>query len=112
MPPGKDKTEALLLAVSPTDRASPQQSQDVCLSDRGDSAMDLQVTEVLEAWLVRTPSLSTRENYSLDLNQFLDFVGVPVDRLANSLKSGLAMWPAGATSYVPTASRIAPFAGK
>jgi integrase/recombinase XerD len=43
--------------------------------------LDRQVTEALEAWLVRTPSRNTRENYSLDLNQFLDFVKIPSDRL-------------------------------
>src|SRR5262249_43380001 len=43
--------------------------------------LDRQVTEALEAWLVRTPSLNTRENYSLDLNQFMDFVRIPSEHL-------------------------------
>src|SRR5262249_28109900 len=43
--------------------------------------LDRRVTEALEAWLVRTPSVNTRENYSLDLNQFLDFVAIPSEHL-------------------------------
>lgn len=43
--------------------------------------LDRRVVEALEAWLVKSPSLNTRENYSLDLNQFLDFVGIPSEHL-------------------------------
>lgn len=41
----------------------------------------LQVTEAVDAWLVRSNSLATRENYSLDLGQFLDFINAPIDGL-------------------------------
>ena len=44
--------------------------------------LDRQVAEALEAWLVKSPSLNTRENYSRDLSQFLDFVGIPAEHLA------------------------------
>ncbi len=45
------------------------------------SELDLRMTEALESWLVRTPSLNTRENYALDVNQFLDFARIPSDHL-------------------------------
>jgi integrase/recombinase XerD len=35
----------------------------------------------LEAWLVKSPSPNTRESYALDLNQFLDFAGIPSEHL-------------------------------
>lgn len=33
------------------------------------------------AWLLKSPSRNTRENYARDLKQFLAFVGIPPDRL-------------------------------
>lgn len=41
--------------------------------------LQLQVTEAVDAWLVRSNSSATRENYSLDLGQFLDFIKAPID---------------------------------
>lgn len=37
--------------------------------------------EACQAWLARSPSLDTRQNYARDLGQFLAFVGVPANRL-------------------------------
>jgi integrase/recombinase XerD len=36
-----------------------------------------QLDEAFQAWLTRTPSAETRDGYSRDLYQFLDFAGVP-----------------------------------
>ncbi|MBY0457638.1 MAG: tyrosine-type recombinase/integrase [Gemmataceae bacterium] len=38
-----------------------------------------QLGEAMEAWLTRSPSTETRDGYSRDLYQFLDFAGVPID---------------------------------
>lgn len=38
-----------------------------------------QLGEAMEAWLTRSPSAETRDGYSRDLYQFLDFAGVPID---------------------------------
>lgn len=38
-----------------------------------------QLGEAMEAWLTRSPSAETRDGYSRDLFQFLDFAGVPGD---------------------------------
>lgn len=38
-----------------------------------------QLGEAMEAWLTRSPSAETRDGYSRDLHQFLDFAGVPID---------------------------------
>lgn len=38
-----------------------------------------QFGEAVEAWLTRSPSMETRDGYSRDLFQFLDFAGVPPD---------------------------------
>mgnify|MGYP002779580880 CR=1 FL=1 len=49
---------------------------------RGSSGLlDLrrQLGEAVEAWLTRSPSAETRDGYSRDLFQFLDFAGVPGD---------------------------------
>ena len=45
------------------------------------TVLDRKVAEALEAWLVKSPSLNTRANYALDLNQFLDFVRIPSEHL-------------------------------
>jgi hypothetical protein len=37
--------------------------------------------EAVSAWLVRSPSPSTRSNYARDLEQFLAFIGVPATHL-------------------------------
>jgi integrase/recombinase XerD len=34
-----------------------------------------------DAWLLKSPSRNTRENYARDLRQFLAFVGIPANRL-------------------------------
>ena len=39
------------------------------------------LTEVRDAWLVRSPSLQTRDCYARDLQQFLSFVGTPPEQL-------------------------------
>jgi integrase/recombinase XerD len=36
-----------------------------------------QLEEAFQAWLTRSPSVETRDGYSRDLYQFLDFAGVP-----------------------------------
>jgi len=41
----------------------------------------VRITEASEAWLSRTPSRNTTVNYSLDLQQFLTFIGVGPDQL-------------------------------
>jgi hypothetical protein len=54
-----------------------------------------QIAEAVEAWLVRSNSKSTRENYAMDLVQFLDFIGAPVDgldRLATVRPVMVAAW--------------------
>ena len=38
-----------------------------------------QLGEAYQAWLTRSPSAETRDGYSRDLFQFLDFAGVPTD---------------------------------
>lgn len=38
--------------------------------------------DAVKAWLLRTPSQKTRENYRRDLEQFLFFAKIPVDRLS------------------------------
>ena len=47
------------------------------------TASDLRgrITEARDAWLVRSPSLQTRDAYSRDLECFLSFVCVPLDQL-------------------------------
>lgn len=42
-----------------------------------------QLGEAMEAWLTRSPSAETRDGYSRDLFQFLDFAGVPGDEWEN-----------------------------
>lgn len=54
-----------------------------------------QIAEAVEAWLVRSNSKATRENYAMDLVQFLDFIGAPVDgldRLATVRPVMVAAW--------------------
>ncbi len=41
------------------------------------SEIDDQVKEAKEAWLTKSPSDDTRENYDRDLRQFREFVGIP-----------------------------------
>ena len=39
------------------------------------------LTEACQAWLARSPSFDTRQNYARDLRQFFIFLGVPPDRV-------------------------------
>ncbi len=51
--------------------------------------------EARRAWLLKSPSKDTRENYARDLNQFLAFVGIPSDhleRLATIVPRQVAEW--------------------
>lgn len=55
----------------------------------------LEITEAVEAWLVRSNSKATRENYAMDLAQFLDFINAPVDglhRLMSVRPAMVAAW--------------------
>jgi integrase/recombinase XerD len=61
-------------------RRSQLADQAPAFQQRDSSAMpDLrhQLEEAVHAWLTRTPSAETRDGYSRDLYQFLDFAGVP-----------------------------------
>lgn len=54
-----------------------------------------QLGEAVEAWLTRSPSPETRDGYSRDLFQFLDFAGVPCDeweKLANIRPGTVSAW--------------------
>lgn len=51
----------------------------------GHASVRVQVTQALEAWLLRSNSNATRENYAMDLGQFLDFIEAPVDALERLL---------------------------
>jgi integrase/recombinase XerD len=51
--------------------------------------------EARHAWLTKSPSLDTRQNYARDLQQFLDFVEVPPDhleRLVSIVPGQVAAW--------------------
>ena len=50
--------------------------QDTPPSDRP-SSLRRQLAEAFHAWLTRSPSMETRDGYSRDLFQFLDFAAVP-----------------------------------
>lgn len=45
-----------------------------------------QVTEACQAWLMKSPSQATRENYFRDLQQFISFIGMPHDQLERLLQ--------------------------
>lgn len=47
------------------------------LASNDPSALRRQLGEAFHAWLTRSPSAETRDGYSRDLFQFLDFAGVP-----------------------------------
>ncbi len=81
IPPLADAPRKAIEASSPS--ASPSQLPSA-FADA--SEVDLRVAEALEAWLVKSPSRNTRENYSLDLNQFLDFCAIPAERLGQLLR--------------------------
>ena len=44
-------------------------------------SLRLQIVRVVEAWLKKSRSKKTRENYAMDLTQFLDFIEAPIDEL-------------------------------
>ena len=51
--------------------------------------------QAVQGWLGKTPSQCTREAYARDLNQFLDFCGIPrthLDELALVLPKHVAAW--------------------
>jgi hypothetical protein len=43
------------------------------------TALRRQLGEAFHAWLTRSPSAETRDGYSRDLFQFLDFASVPTE---------------------------------
>lgn len=47
----------------------------------GAVAFRMHVSQAVEAWLHRSMSNATRTNYAMDLGQFLDFIGAPIDAL-------------------------------
>ena len=54
-----------------------------------------QLGEAVHAWLTRSPSAETRDGYSRDLFQFLDFAGIPADeweKLAQIRPAVVAAW--------------------
>lgn len=51
--------------------------------------------EATDAWLCRSPSMSTRENYARDLAQFMGFLGIhpdAIEQLANVRPEQIATW--------------------
>jgi integrase/recombinase XerD len=60
-----------------------------------ESEINEKVIEAKEAWLTKSPSLATRENYARDLKQFCDFAGVPDKDLGRILQvrpTAIASW--------------------
>lgn len=52
-------------------------------------------TEARDAWLAKSPSRNTRDNYARDLDQFLTFVGVPrteLEQLGRIVPRQVAAW--------------------
>jgi integrase/recombinase XerD len=47
------------------------------------AGLDRRISEGLEAWLLKSPSLNTRAAYTRDLNQFLDFASIPPEHLGS-----------------------------
>lgn len=59
------------------------------------TALRQAVRRAVEAWLVRSASAATRANYSADLNQFLEFLGVKdaeYDELLHVRPNAVAAW--------------------
>ena len=53
--------------------------------------------EARDAWLSRSPSINTRENYSRDLIQFMTFVGMVQTTWSNWPPFARIRWRPGAT---------------
>lgn len=55
----------------------------------------VRVTEAIQAWLSKSPSVDTRTNYQRDVGQFLTFVGIALDQpeqLARVVPGQVAAW--------------------
>src|SRR5688572_2539301 len=94
MMPDNDESNDVL--ESDTERQHVRLSADVQSSPTAGSkpnaaSVRMQVTQAVDAWLVRSNSNATRENYAMDLTQFLDFIRAPVDGLDHLLSVRPAM---------------------
>jgi integrase/recombinase XerD len=71
--------------------------ENISIDRVGISERDLnqKVIEAKEAWLTKSPSLATRENYTRDLRQFCEFAEVPEKQLGRILQvrpTAIAAW--------------------
>lgn len=83
----EDNDKAPILTVrepeSITALPSTRVFQDELPVDRAETRRQLALA--IQSWLLRSPSRATRENYAADLKQFLEFLGVPPESLADLL---------------------------